>query len=145
MINFTAFCENEHKLAFFLSFLLWSLFVPFENITPILRITILLIWYICYFEVTSKLLMIARKIHILRSKYLNWYFIISKNNLHCQKNSIVILLTIVQVRMQNENRNKHLFGLDFTVSQINNFSFIEDIIILQSCQILGTHYKIWLV
>ena len=136
MINFTAFCENEHKLAFFLSFLLWSLFVPFENITPILRITILLIWYICYFEVTSKL---------LRCKYLNWYFIISKNNLHYQKNNIVILLTIVQVRMQNENRNKHLFGLDFTVSQINNFSFIEDIIILQSCQILGTHYKIWLV
>ena len=105
-------------------------FCSFENITPILRITILLIWYICYFEVTSKLLMIARKIYILRCKYLNWYFIISKNNLHYQKNNIVILLRIVQVRMQNENENKNWFGLDFTVSQINNFSFIEDIIIL---------------
>ena len=52
------------------------------------------------------------------------------NNLHYQKNNIVILLTIVQVRMQNEDENKYYFGLDFTVSQINNFSFIEDIIIL---------------
>ena len=73
-------------------------------------------------------------------EYIFHYF---KESFALPKNNIVILLTIVQVRMQNENKN--LFGLDFTVSQINNFSFIEDIIIVWSCKILGTHYKIGLV
>ena len=122
LINFTAFCENEHKRAFFLAFYC-------DRFLFLLKI-LLLSLELQYWLYGTFVILKLHPNYILRCKYLNWYFIISKNNLYYQKNNIVILLTIVQVRMQNKNENKNWFGLDFTVSQINNFSFTEDIIIL---------------